>query len=163
MTQAKAKRNLTEGPLFIPMIQFVIPIILTGMLQMCYNMADNIVVGQFSGDELALAAVGSTSSLSNLILNLLMGIAGGAGVVIAQSYGAKDFEKMSKAAHTSVVFSVIGGITFCILGLVIAEPALLLMKTKPELMSRALLYMQITCMGIPASAIYLCILISSIF
>ena len=154
MTQAKAKRNLTEGPLFIPMIQFVIPIILTGMLQMCYNMADNIVVGQFSGDELALAAVGSTSSLSNLILNLLMGIAGGAGVVIAQSYGAKDFEKMSKAAHTSVVFSVIGGITFCILGLVIAEPALLLMKTKPELMSRALLYMQITCMGIPASAIY---------
>ena len=151
---AKVKRNLTEGPLFVPMIQFVIPIILTGMLQMCYNMADNIVVGQFSGDDLALAAVGSTSSLSNLILNLLMGIAGGAAVVIAQSYGAKDYEKMSKAIHTAVAFSFVGGIAFCILGVIIAEPALLLMKTKPELMSRAVLYMVIICLGIPASAVY---------
>ena len=151
---AKTKRNLTEGPIFMPMIQFVIPIILTGMLQMCYNMADNIVVGRFSGDELALAAVGSTTSLSNLILNLLMGIAGGAGVVIAQSYGAKDYDKMSRAAHTSATFSFIGGIFFCILGLIIAKPALTLMDTKPELMSRALLYMNIICMGIPASAVY---------
>lgn len=151
---AKVKRNLTEGPLFIPMIQFVIPIILTGMLQMCYNMADNIVVGRLSGDDLALAAVGSTTSLSNLILNLLMGIAGGAAVVIAQSYGAKNYEKMSKAIHTSVVFSFIGGIIFCILGLIIADPALRLMDTKPELMSRAVLYMTIICLGIPASSVY---------
>ena len=57
---AKTKRDLTEGPLFLPMISFVIPIILTGMLQIVYNMADNIVVGRYSGDDLALAAVGST-------------------------------------------------------------------------------------------------------
>lgn len=154
MTKTKAKRNLTEGPIFIPMIQFVIPIILTGMLQMFYNMADNIVAGRFSGDQLALAAVGSTTSLSNLILNLLMGIAGGAGVVIAQNFGAKDYEKMSKAIHTSVVFSFIGGIAFSLLGLIISKPALQLMATKPELMSRALLYMRIICLGIPASAVY---------
>ncbi len=151
---AKTKQNLTEGPIFVPMIQFVIPIILTGMLQMLYNMADNIVVGRFSGDELALAAVGSTTSLSNLILNLLMGVASGAGVVIAQSYGAKDTDKTSRAVHTSVVSSFIGGIFFCILGLIIAKPALTLMGTKSELMSRALLYMRIICMGIPASAVY---------
>ena len=151
---AKAKRDLTEGPLFLPMISFVIPVRLTGMLQMLYNMADNIVVGQFSGDGLALAAVGSTTSLSNLIVNLLMGIAGGAGVVIAQSFGARELERLSRAVHTSVVFSLIGGIAFCIFGLLISKPALTLMDTKDELMSRALLYMRIICLGIPASAVY---------
>ena len=154
MAEKRTKRNLTEGPLFIPMIQFVIPIILTGMLQILYNMADNIVVGQFSGDELALAAVGSTSSLSNLIVNLLMGIAGGAGVVIAQSFGAKDYNRLSRAVHTSVMFSLIGGIAFCAIGLIISRPALELMSTKAELMSRALLYMRIICAGIPAMSVY---------
>ena len=154
MTKTRQKRDLTSGPLFVPMIQFVIPIILTGMLQIVYNMADNIVVGQYSGDELALAAVGSTSSLSNLIVNLLMGIAGGSGVVIAQSYGAKNYDKLSKAVHTSIYFSVIGGIIFCLFGLIISKPALLLMKTKPELLSRALLYMRIICIGIPATSVY---------
>lgn len=151
---AKAKRDLTEGHLFIPMLLFVIPIILTGMLQMCYNMADNIVVGRFSGDELALAAVGSTTSLSNLVVNLLMGLAGGAGVVIAQSYGAKDYEKLSRASHTSAVFSLIGGIIFCIFGLLISKPALILMGTKEELLRPAVTYMRIICLGIPASAVY---------
>lgn len=151
---AKTKRDLTEGALFGPIFFFVVPIILTGMLQMFYNMADNIVVGQFSGDELALAAIGSTSSLSNLIVNLLMGIAGGAGVVVAQSYGAKDFDRLSRAVHTSVVFSFIGGVVFCIFGLAISGPALTLMGTKAELMSRAILYMRIICLGIPATAVY---------
>ena len=154
MAQGKVKRNLTEGPLFIPMIQFVVPIILTGMLQIFYNMADNIVVGRFSGDPLALAAVGSTSSLSNLIVNLLIGIAGGSGVVIAQNYGAKKYDNLTRAVHTSIVFSFIGGIAFCVLGMLISGPALELMDTKDELMSRALLYMRIICAGIPAMSVY---------
>ena len=148
------KRDLTEGPLFLPMISYVVPIILTGLLQILYNMADNIVVGRFSGDDLALAAVGSTSSLSNLIVNLLMGIAGGSGVVIAQSYGAKNKDRTSRAVHTSMLTAIIGGIVFCIIGLLISRPALAIMDTKEELMSRALLYLRIICLGIPASAIY---------
>ena len=148
------KRDLTEGPLFLPMISYVVPIILTGLLQILYNMADNIVVGRFSGDDLALAAVGSTSSLSNLIINLLMGVAGGSGVVIAQSYGAKNKDRTSRAVHTSMLTAVIGGIVFCIIGLLISRPALAIMDTKEELMSRALLYLRIICLGIPASAIY---------
>ena len=148
------KRDLTEGPLFLPMISYVVPIILTGLLQILYNMADNIVVGRFSGDDLALAAVGSTSSLSNLIINLLMGVAGGSGVVIAQSYGAKNKDRTSRAVHTSMLTAVTGGIVFCIIGLLISHPALTIMDTKEELMSRALLYLRIICLGIPASAIY---------
>ena len=150
----KARKNFTEGPLFFRITLFAIPIMLTGFLQIAYNMADNIVVGRFSGDSLALAAVGSTSSLSNLIVNLLIGIAGGAGVVIAQSYGAKNFDKMKRAVHTSVLFSIIGGIAFCILGMLISGPALSLMDTKAELMSRAVLYMRIICAGIPAVSVY---------
>ena len=151
---SKTKRDLTEGPLFLPMISYVVPIILTGLLQILYNMADNIVVGRFSGDDLALAAVGSTSSLSNLIINLLMGVAGGSGVVIAQSFGAKNKDRTSRAVHTSMLTAVIGGIIFCIIGLLISHPALTIMDTKEELMSRALLYLRIICLGIPASAIY---------
>ena len=151
---AKAKRNLTVGPLFLPMIQFVIPIILTGMLQIFYNMADSIVVGRFSGDPSALEAIGCTTSLANLIVNLFMGIAGGASVVISRAFGAKDYEKLSRAVHTSVVFSAISGVVFCLMGLIISRPALVLMSTKPELMSRALTYLRIICLGIPASAVY---------
>ena len=151
---AKTKRNLTEGPLFIPMIQFVIPIILTGLLQIFYNMADSIVVGRWSGNDSALEAIGSTTSLANLIVNLFMGIAGGAGVVIARSYGAKDYDKLSRAVHTAMFFSIVAGMGFSVLGLAVSEPALMLMKTKPELMNDALLYLQIICLGIPASAVY---------
>lgn len=151
---AKKKADFTEGPLFLPIFLFVVPIILTGMLQIFYNMADNIVVGRFSGDEFALAAVGSTTSLANLIVNLLMGVAGGAGVVAAQSLGAKKYDTLSRAVHTAVIFSFLAGIVFAILGLIISRPALELMGTKPELMDRALLYLRIICLGIPASAVY---------
>ena len=78
----KGKGSLTEGPIFIQLLKFVIPIVLTGVLQVCYNMADNIVVGKFSGDENALGAVGSTASVTTMIINLLISIASGAGVVI---------------------------------------------------------------------------------
>ena len=154
MNITKKKSDFTEGPLFLPIFLFVIPIILTGILQIVYNMADNIVVGRWSGDELALAAVGSTTSLANLMVNLLMGIAGGAGVVVAQSLGAKKYDELSRAVHTALTFSFIAGIVFSIIGLIISEPALRLMETKPELMSRALLYLRIICIGIPASSVY---------
>ena len=151
---AKKKRDFTDGPLFLPIFTFAIPIMLTGMLQILYNMADNIVVGRFSGDNLALAAVGSTTSLTNLIVNLFMGIAGGAGVVIAQSFGAREYNRLNRAVHTAMTFSIITGVGLSVLGLLISDPMLALMGTKAELMEKSLLYMRIICIGIPASAIY---------
>ena len=150
----KTKTNLTDGPIFVPMLMFVLPIMITGILQILYNMADNIVVGRFSGDPTALAAVGSTSSLTNLVLNFLMGIASGAGVVVAQSFGAKDDRALSRAVHTSMTFSVFGGVLFSCIGLLISAPALTAMGTKPEILDNAILYMRIICIGIPASAVY---------
>ena len=155
MTAAKKlKYDFTEGSLFFRILIFTLPIMLSALLQLLYNTADNIVVGRFSGDDLALAAVGSTSALSSLIINFLIGFASGSSILIAQRFGARDREGVSRASHTIMTFSVIGGIAFCLLGLAISKPALTLMGTKPELMGRAVLYLRIICLGIPALSVY---------
>ncbi len=154
MEKGKRKVSLTEGPIFTQLLLFVIPIILTGVLQVMYNMADNIVVGRFSGDPTALGAVGSTSSLTVLIVNITLGIAAGAGVVIAQYYGAKDGDKVSRAVHTSMAFSAIGGVFLAIVGIACARPLLTLMGTQEIFYDNAVLYMIIICCGIPATSVY---------
>lgn len=148
------KKNFTEGPLFKQMVIFTVPIILTALLQMCYNMADNIVVGKFSGEEFALAAVGATGPLNGLIVNLLMGIGGGGAIVIAHALGAKDYKKLDRAIHTSLTFSFLGGIIFGLLFFFISKPALVLMDINPEFIDLSILYMQIYAFGVPASAVY---------
>ena len=149
----KVKKSITEGPIFIRLLLFTIPIILSGLLQVAYNMADNIVVGSFSGDDLALAAVGSTSSLTALAVNLLVGFATGAGVVIAQFYGAKDKSLLSRSLHTAITFSVVCGLAFAAVAFVLSAPAVSI-QTKPELFDRALLYFRIICIGIPATTVF---------
>ncbi len=126
----------------------------SGLLQVMYNMADNIIVGSFSGDNLALAAVGSTGTLTTLIVNFLMGFATGSGVVIAHSYGARDEQRLHSAIHTAAALSLFGGVLLGSLAALLSEPLLLLMGTKSELMSRAVLYFRIICIGIPASTVY---------
>ncbi len=150
----KTKKNITEGPIFVNLFKFALPIMATGILQLLYNMADNIVVGRFSGDSTALAAVGSTGTLNVLIVNILVGLAGGATVCISQAYGAKNDSIVSRAAHTGMVFAFVGGIAFMILGLVVCRPGLELMNTKPDVIDNAELYMRIICIGIPAVSVY---------
>ncbi len=154
MTSVKKKKDFTSGPLFLPMLTFVLPIMLTGILQVLYNMADNMVVGQFSGDPNALAAVGSTSSLTNLVVNVLMGLGAGSGIVVSHAFGAKNYGLLEKAVHTAMTFSIIGGIAFSAIGVFISEPMLVLMGTRPELLEGAVLYMRIICLGIPGSAVF---------
>ena len=155
MTAVKtAKRDFTEGSLFFRILLFTVPITAGGLLQMLYNTADNIVVGRYSGDELALAAVGCTTALSSLIINFLIGFASGSSILIAQRFGAKDEDGVRRATHTIMAFALVGGLLFSAVGMVISKPALTLMGTKPELMERAVLYLRIICLGIPASSIY---------
>ncbi len=147
-------QSFTEGPLFGKIILFTLPIMFTSLLQTLYNVADNVIVGRFSGDVLALAAVGSTGALTALIINLLINVSAGTGVVVAQAYGAKDYDTLSRASHTSISFSAIAGIVFMILCFSIARPALILMGTQPELLDKAVLYVRIISLGIPASSVY---------
>ena len=153
--QAKAlKKNFTSGPLFWRLTTYSIPIMLTGLLQILYGVADNVVVGQFSGDDLALAAISATGSLTNTIINLMLGFSLGAGILIAQYYGAKNYDSLSRAVHTSMAFSVLLGIAMTVLGLAIHVPILRLLNVPDELMENSALYLKIILIGIPAQAIY---------
>ena len=139
------------------MFLFVIPIILTGLLQAAYNMADHIVVGRWSGDANALAAVGATGALTTLIINLLMGMATGSGIVVAQYFGAKREEDVSATVHTAMTFAAIGGLVFMAIGLLVSRPALVLMGTpdgEEGILTKATLYIRIICLGIPATSVY---------
>ena len=148
------KRDFTEGPLFTRLFLFALPLMLSGLLQVFYNMADKIVVGQFSSDPDALAAVGSTTIVSTCIVNFALGFSAGSGVIVAQHFGEKDNEKLSRSIHTSISLALIAGISIAILGLVISRPILELMNTKPELIDAAVLYLRIICFGIPANVLY---------
>ena len=150
----KAKRDLTVGPIFSGLVLFTIPIILTGLLQDFYNMADNIVVGRFSGDDLALAAVSSTGTLTALLVKILMGFATGSGIVIAQAFGSKNNDWLTKSVHTAMTFSLISGVTLGTLALIFSNPLLSMLGTKAEVFDSALLYFRIICIGIPASTVY---------
>ena len=105
MQQLKKATSFTEGPLFFKIVKFVIPIMLTGILQVVYNMADNIVVGKFSGDEYALGAVGSASAMTNLTINLLIGLSVGAGTGLLVLF-RNDVDKIECLSLTGFLFAV---------------------------------------------------------
>lgn len=155
MEKLEKKKVFIEGPIFIRILLFVLPIIASGVLQVAYNMADNIVVGKFAYDgDIALGAVGSTSAYTNLITNFVIGISSGASVVLAQFYGARRYDEVSKSVHTAMTLSVITGFILMALGLACAYPALSLMGTKAKFMESALIYVIVICIGIPASSVY---------
>ncbi|MBE6695375.1 MAG: MATE family efflux transporter [Ruminococcaceae bacterium] len=149
----KIKVDMTEGPFLKKMIIFAIPLILTGVLQCLYNAADLVVVGRFRGD-LALAAVGSTGNMTNLITGLFMGLSVGAGVLVAHHVGAKEYEDVNKVVHTSVLLAFVMGIFISICGIFLARPLLSLMDTPENVLPHATLYMKIIFLGIPAMFTY---------
>ena len=155
MFKSKAvKQNFTEGPIFFRLGIYALPIMLTGLIQTLYSIADNIVVGQFSGNDNALAAVGSTTTISNFLINLTLGFSIGAGIAVAQYIGAKDDKKVSASVHTSMALSLIAGAFLCVIGLILSRPVLVLIDTKPELLDDALTYLRIIMLGIPGQTIY---------
>lgn len=157
MVVRKGKPNFTEGPIFFRLLLFTLPIIATSLLQVAYNMADNIVVGQFSGDEYALAAVGQTSAYNGLLINLIIGISAGAGVVVAQIYGANRRAELSRSIHTAMTLSLIVGGILCVFGLLASRPILSLIISEQNhefLLDKSTLYMIIISLGLPALSVY---------
>lgn len=148
------KRDFTEGPLFSRLFLFAVPLMLSGLLQVGYNIADKIVVGRYASDQNALAAVGCTTIVYSFIVNFALGFSAGAGVIVAQHFGAKDGKKLSKSIHTAMLLSFIAGIFLASIGLISSRGILELMNTKPELIDSSTLYLRIICLGIPANIIY---------
>ncbi|MBE6593657.1 MAG: MATE family efflux transporter [Ruminococcaceae bacterium] len=153
MHRLKKTVDMTEGPFFKKMILFAIPLIISGVLQSLYNAADLIVVGFFKGD-VAVAAVGSTGSITNLTVGLFMGLSVGAGVAVAHHIGAKEPEEAKKVAHTSILLSLILGVVIGAAGFMLSETLLRLMGTPADVLPHSTLYMQIIFLGVPASMVY---------
>ncbi len=153
MAKKSYELDMTQGPLFKKIIIFTIPLMLSSMLQLLYNAADIVVVGKFAGDE-ALAAVGSTSSLINLIVTTFVGLSLGAGVIVAQSIGAKNISRLTRTVHTSMSLSVVFGFSLTIIGILLASPMLKLMGSPEDVIGKATLYMRIYFLGMPAFMVY---------
>ena len=147
------KKNFTEGPISGPIFSFIIPMIAAYLLQMAYNIADTSAVGSLVGNN-ELAAVAATGSFSGLIVNIFSGIGVGASVLVARYYGAKDERGVTRAVHTSMLMSVIIGLLFMSVALIIYGPVIELYIKEPLYVPIAKRYMGIICIGIPASAIY---------
>ena len=152
---AKHSMDLTQGSVFKKLLIFAFPLWISSLIQQIYHAADVIVVGNFAENSTtALAAVGSTGSLTNLILNLFLGISAGASVRIANLYGARDRERLRKSMTTALISSLVGGLLVTLVGLLLARPLLLLMGSPEDVIDQATLYMQIIFLGKPAVLIY---------
>lgn len=152
MTDTK-KQSLTDGPLVKRIILFIVPLMLSGILQLLYNMADSIIVGRWEGSS-ALAAVSSVGALINLILNVFMGLAVGASVAVAHDYGAKDYNGVERIVHTSMLLSVIGGAVVGVIGMVFARTFLIWMDSPADVLPLSTIYLQIYFLGTPANMAY---------
>lgn len=150
-----SRRNIDmlNGSLFRNVISYTIPIILTGLLQLLFNAADLIIVGQFCG-SLSVAAVGATGSITNLIVNLFIGLSVGAGVVVAQSIGAGDGKKTHRTIHTAIPTALVGGVVLTVIGIGFSEIFLRWMDTPENILPLSALYMKICFAGIIFMMIY---------
>ena len=149
----KLGTDLTQGSVAKKYVFFLIPIILSGIIQQLYNTADTMVVGMFAGDT-ALAAVGSTSSLTNLILHLFLGLSVGTNVVCARLFGADNKDGLQKAIHSSILLALVSGIFLAFIGYLYSRPLLKLLGTPSDVIDGATLYMQVIFLGSPASMLY---------
>lgn len=145
--------DMTQGPIFSKLLKFSIPLIFSSILQLLFNAADVVVVGRFAGDN-SLAAVGSTGSLINLLVNLFMGLSVGTNVLAANYFGQGNKQNLQNTVHTSMLLSVISGIILTIIGVVFATPILKFMQTPDEVLKLASLYLRIYFGGITFSMIY---------
>lgn len=154
---AKAKKSyeidMCNGPLLGKIMLFTLPLMLSGILQLLFNAADVVVVGRFAGNE-ALAAVGSTGSLTNLLVNLFIGLSVGANVLVARYYGGKQEEEVSQTVHTAIIISIVGGLILAVIGIVTARPLLLMMDTPDNVIGHSVVYMRIFFCGMPVMLLF---------
>ena len=151
---ARVKRyemNMTEGALRPKVIMFSLPLIASGVLQLLFNAADMVVVGQWAGKE-CLAAVGSTGSLINLMVNVFIGLSVGGSVAVAKSFGANDPAAVHRSVHTAMSLAIIAGVVVGLIGFIFCRPLLKLMDN--PVLDLATTYMKIYFLGMPFNMVY---------
>jgi len=153
MSGRRYEIDMCNGPLFGKILTFSIPLILSGILQLLFNAADMVVAGRFAG-SVALGAVGATSSLINLLINVFVGMSVGTNVLVAHFYGANRQEELGQTVHTSIGLSLISGVILGVGGYILASPLLSLMGTPDDILPHAVIYMQIYFIGVPGMLLY---------
>lgn len=149
----KQGTDMTSGSIFRHLIIFSIPLLVGNFFQQLYNMVDTWVVGNFVSNE-AFSAVGSVAQIINTLISLFLGFSSGAGVVISQYYGAKQYDKVKKAVHTSMLTTIILGIFLSILGILLIPALLNLMNTPPEVLPESTAYLTVYFSGLLGLTIY---------
>ena len=145
--------DMCNGPLVGNLLRFSIPLMASGILQLLFNAADIIVLGQFASSS-AMAAVGATSSLNSLLVNLFLGLSIGCSVVMAHSYGAQDWRRVHDTVHTAVLLALICGAALVVAGIPLLPILLRWMDTPADLLNQSILYMRIVFVGMPAMMLY---------
>ena len=146
--------KIVNGSIFGQLLLFFFPLLFGTFFQQLYNTADAMVVGRFVGKQALAAVGGSTSTLINLLVGFFIGLSSGATVVISQYYGAGKADKVHWAVHTSVAFSVVGGLVMMVVGIACAHPALVAMKTPDDVMGHSMIYLRIYFIGTVANLLY---------
>lgn len=145
--------DMIHGPLAGKLLFFALPLMLSSLLQLLFNAADVVVVGRFAGPE-ALAAVGSTSSLINLLVNLFIGFSVGTNVVVARDLGAGRAEQVQAGVHTAVAVALVSGVILAVLGVALARPLLVLTASAPDVIDLATVYLRVYFCGMPVNMLY---------
>ena len=153
MNKKNAAIDMTHGPMVKKIILFIIPLMLTKLLQVAFSTADTAVTGRCVGD-MALAAVGASAVIMELIIWVSGGLSSGASVVIAQDIGRDDDGEISRGIHTAMLFSLVCGVAFAVIGLIVARPALRALGTPDDVFKPAVTYLTIVLFGIPAQMVY---------
>lgn len=149
----KTENSIVDGVIWKQLLLFFFPILIGTFFQQLYNTVDTVIVGQYVGTQ-ALAAVGTTGTVINLLVGFFVGVSSGATVIISQFFGAEDRENVSKAVHTSVALALAGGALIMVVGLLTARPVLEMMSVPAEILDDAVLYMNVYYGGIVACMVY---------
>lgn len=153
--QRKHTMDLTTGSVAKKLLVFVIPIILSNLLQQLYTVVDRVVVGQFAENgTAALAAVGSTGSATSMVLSLFNGLASGVSITCANLRGAREDEKLRTTMHTALLLLGISGLFLLVVGVLLARPLMQLINVPADMLDLASLYVKIFFVGVPASLVY---------
>ncbi len=151
--ERSSARDMTTGNIFLLLIEFSVPLIIGNLFQMMYNTVDSLVVGNFVGKE-ALAAVGSTTMIVNMLVFFFNGVSVGAGVVISRYYGAKDRNSLHRAVETTIFVTFVCGVLFTVIGMLLVRPMLVFMATPDDVMDAATVYLRIYFAGIIGLLVY---------
>ncbi len=154
----KYEIDMTEGPLLPKILLFSIPLMISSVLQLLFNAADIVVVGQFSGDETlganCVAAIGSTGAVINMLLSVFMGLSVGVNVLAARYFAAKQKREMKETVQTTVALALIGGVIIAVIGILASKPILEMMGSPEEVIDLSALYMRIYFIGMPVTLLY---------